>query len=211
MTEPALSGASDAVRRHYLEALARRMETAPDAVRHILQQKLQRVLADHADRPAPSSPAHPSDADGADAGGDTALSHASLAPLVALNRHIRAAGADAAPEQGDQARPGTSQARPDLKSAQRFRETWSRICAEETLAQAVARGPENAGPLNSHMLMLRTLTLMRGLSPEYLRRYLSQAESLLWLEQARGRLTQPAGRPATPRQGRGKGRRKPSP
>lgn len=201
MTEPEPIGVSDAVRLHYLEALVRRMQAAPDAVRHILQEKLRRALADCAERPGRSPPAHPAVARD-DVHGETAASHASVAPLVALNRHIRAASADATPEQGDYARPGASEARAELKSAQRFRETWSRICAEDALARAVARGPENAGPLNSHGLILRTLTLMHGLSPDYLRRFLSHADSLLWLEQARAKPRQPAARSAASRPGR---------
>ena len=66
----------------------------------------------------------------------------------------------------------------------RFREAWSRIAAEDRVAEAVERGPTNAGPLNSHMLVLRTLSLLRDLSPDYLRRFLSQMETLQWLEQA---------------------------
>jgi hypothetical protein len=66
----------------------------------------------------------------------------------------------------------------------RFREAWSRIAAEDQVTQAVERGPANAGPLNSHMLVLRTLSLLRDLSPDYLRRFLSQMETLQWLEQA---------------------------
>jgi hypothetical protein len=71
-----------------------------------------------------------------------------------------------------------------LPSVRRFRETWSRIAAEDQVTQAVERGPANAGPLNSHMLVLRTLALLRDLSPDYLRRFLSQMETLQWLEQA---------------------------
>jgi hypothetical protein len=56
------------------------------------------------------------------------------------------------------------------------------------VVQATHRAPENAGPLNSHMLVLRTLGLMRELSPHYLRRFLSHTETLLWLEQAQGQL-----------------------
>jgi len=56
--------------------------------------------------------------------------------------------------------------------------------------KATHRAPENAGPLNSHMLVLRTLGLMRELSPHYLRRFLSHTETLLWLEQAQGQLKQ---------------------
>ena len=34
-------------------------------------------------------------------------------------------------------------------------------------SQAIARGAANAGPLNSHMLVLRSLSSMRDLSPDY--------------------------------------------
>jgi hypothetical protein len=69
-----------------------------------------------------------------------------------------------------------------MKSVQRFRETWSRISAVDQVDKAIVRGPENAGPLNSHMLVLRSLGLMREISPDYLRRFLGQVETLLWLE-----------------------------
>ena len=71
-----------------------------------------------------------------------------------------------------------------MKSVRRFSEVWSKIAAEQQVAQAFTRGPENAGPLNAHRLMLRSLALMRSLSPDYLRHFLSQMDSLLWLEQA---------------------------
>jgi hypothetical protein len=45
---------------------------------------------------------------------------------------------------------------------------------------------------------------MRELSPDYLRRFLSYADSLLWLEHAHGRLRQPATRPKPARQRRSK-------
>ncbi|MBS3995867.1 MAG: DUF2894 domain-containing protein, partial [Hydrogenophaga sp.] len=75
----------------------------------------------------------------------------------------------------------------ELLSARRFRETWSRMAAEEQVVRAVGRGPENAGPLNSHQLVLRTLALMRELSPDYLRRFLAHTDALLWLEQAQAK------------------------
>lgn len=69
-----------------------------------------------------------------------------------------------------------------------MRETWERLGAEETVVQATHRASENAGPLNAHMLVLRTLGLVRELSPHTLRRCLSHTETLLWLEQAQGPL-----------------------
>ena len=41
----------------------------------------------------------------------------------------------------------------------------------------------NAGPLNSHRLVLRSLEMMRTLSPHYLQHFLSQMDTLLALEQ----------------------------
>ncbi len=92
-------------------------------------------------------------------------------------------------------RPAGQTASPqDLKSAVRFRETWARISAETEVDKAAHRAPENAGPLNAHNLVLRTLALMRELSPDYLRRFMGHTESLLWLDQAYGQLKQPAGK-----------------
>jgi hypothetical protein len=71
----------------------------------------------------------------------------------------------------------------ELKSLRYFRSTWSRLSAEQQLAQALAQAPENAGPLNSHLLVLRALQLMQEVSPDYLQRFMSYADTLLWLEQ----------------------------
>lgn len=78
----------------------------------------------------------------------------------------------------------------DLRSAQRFRETWERIGAEMQLQQARERAPQNAGPLNPQRLMLETLARMGELSPHYLRRFLAHTETLLWLEQVQVPLKQ---------------------
>jgi Protein of unknown function (DUF2894) len=109
--------------------------------------------------------------------------------LAVLNAHIAQANQAAAG-----GTPSSGGRWPDLRSAQRFRETWERLGAEEAVVRATHRAPENAGPLNSHMLVLRTLGLMSELSPHYLRRFLSQTETLLWLEQAQGQLKAPAGK-----------------
>ncbi|MFD2453353.1 DUF2894 domain-containing protein [Ideonella paludis] len=61
--------------------------------------------------------------------------------------------------------PSATQARPELKSAQRFRESWAVLCAEEVVDQASTQAPQNAGPLNAHRLVLHTLGLLRDLSP----------------------------------------------
>ena len=72
----------------------------------------------------------------------------------------------------------------ELKTLGYFRSTWARLSAERRLTQSLAKVPENAGPLNSHHLVHRSLTLMRDLSPEYLNRFMSYVDTLLWLDQA---------------------------
>lgn len=94
-----------------------------------------------------------------------------------------------------------SDSMPPLRSAQRFHELWQRIRTEDEIREAVARGPENAGPLNSHRLVLRALALMQQLSPDYLRHFVVHADTLMWLDRAqtplrRGGAATPPGRRA---------------
>jgi Protein of unknown function (DUF2894) len=110
-------------------------------------------------------------------------------PLAGLNAHIQRASAaarDGAPSGGG---PWS-----ELRSVQRFRETWERIGAEVQVQQARDRAPQNAGPLNPQRLMLETLARMGELSPHYLRRFLAHTETLLWLDQMQGQLKTPAGK-----------------
>lgn len=113
--------------------------------------------------------------------------HRPRSSLAELNAHIERASTAA--RAGLPAGGGDW---PDLRSAQRFRETWERIGAEVQVQQARDRAPQNAGPLNPQRLMLETLALMGELSPHYLRRFLTHTETLLWLEQAHVSLRPPA-------------------
>ncbi|MBU4424536.1 MULTISPECIES: DUF2894 domain-containing protein [unclassified Acidovorax] len=180
----------DPARFHFLEVLARRLPGQPVAVRQVLEGRLHAAVADYAER-ARSSP------DAAQQVGRPAIP-AAISPLVQLNRDLSArAQADA-----DVVRAGDGGSLSDMKSVRQFSEVWSKISAQRQVAQALDRGPENAGPLNSHRLMLRSLSLMQSLSPDYLRRFLSQVDSLLWLEQASAkplRSTAKPGRKSRPR------------
>ena len=197
MSEPTLEslrahGAQhhDPVRFRYLEVLAERLPTQPPAVRQVLAGRLQSAVADYAMR-ARAASAQP-------AGGAAATVAHTPSPLELLNRDLSArsqADADSMLTMGS----GPSVA--EMQSVRRFSEVWSKIAAEQQLAQAFTRGPENAGPLNAHRLMLRSLALMRSLSPDYLRHFLLQMDSLLWIERAAAR---PARAPLKPgRGGRG--------
>lgn len=113
-----------------------------------------------------------------------------LSPLAALNAHIE--HVSGVTVRGQHA---GSAAWPELRSAQRFRETWERLGAEVQVQQARERAPQNAGPLNPQRLMVEALAQMGELSPHYLHRLLAHTETLLWLEQAQAALRRPAAAP----------------
>ena len=79
----------------------------------------------------------------------------------------------------------------ELKSIQFFRDAWAQLSSGKRIAKAIENIPENAGPLNSHVLVIRSLSMMREISPEYVNRFVSYVDSLLWLEQA-GKKTESA-------------------
>lgn len=170
----------DPIRFRYLEALARRTQSQPAAVQRVLRPRLEAAIADYASRvdQSVSLPAV------------TARSAPLPSALIELNRYLHERSRD----EPHDALPGDAPRASEMKSVRRFSEVWSRIAAEQQVSQAVARGPENAGPLNSHRLMLRALHLMKGLSPDYLQRFLSQMDTLLWLEQANRKTVAPEGK-----------------
>lgn len=89
-----------------------------------------------------------------------------------------------APE-GTEAAPGDDGDTPvDTSSLAYFEKIWAELKVEQQLAEALAQAPENAGPLNSHLLALQSLKLMRDVSPGYLKRFVSYVDALLWLDQA---------------------------
>lgn len=102
----------------------------------------------------------------------------------------------------------TAAAPAELKSLRIFKDSWTRLGLEQQLTQALAQMPENAGPLNSHMLVLRALILMRDTAPDYLHRFMAYLETLLWFE-APESTAPPAKKTAAPAKAAGtKARRK---
>lgn len=177
----------DPVRFRFIEALARRAATHHGEARRILDDKLQQLLAAYGEdvektRGATIPPSTAKQQDRPDPG-----------PLAALLDHIarHAAPQGEEPSASDAARSLSSAPR-ELKSLGYFRSTWSRLSADRRLTQSLAAVPENAGPLNSHQLVHRALTLMRELSPEYLHRFMSHVDALLWLDRANAGSAAPA-------------------
>lgn len=173
------------MRRIYLEVLSRRVALADGKLREVLQTKLDAALQKCAQTTLPDTSQHL-----APARAGQPATNVRTKPLADLNHYIRQATqpADNSPA------PDRPTSHPELKSARRFKAVWSRIAAANQVHRALDRGPANAGPLNSHMLVLRSLALMQELSPDYLSRFLSQVDTLLWLDTRQ----QPASQAAAP-------------
>jgi hypothetical protein len=72
----------------------------------------------------------------------------------------------------------------ELKSVKYFRNTWSQLSVDKQVKNAIQQAPQNAGPINSHMVALRSLELMRDISPDYLNRFMTYMDSLMSLDTA---------------------------
>ena len=188
----------DPVRFHYLEVLSRRVEGASGEVRRILEAKLAQALVAHGER------LRLDNMDKAKADTEVADLPSHGSPLFELNQYIQQLTQDSSHPHHVPGRHSDTGPEEGIKSANRFRETWSKIAAETQVDQALVRGPENPGPLNAHMLALHSLALMRKLSPDYLRRFLAQVDALLWLDQVNEKYTLAAGKWARPARAKNK-------
>lgn len=189
----------DPVRFSRLEVLARRAEQAQGALAAVLGERFTAALADYRARHAQALAAadtalvglrarHPQAAQRLAAlrsQGDlraldrlaarlaaAAERSAALAPLRELRRVLAAHDA-AAPAAG---------AAPELKALRASRATWARLSVDRQLNRSLQKTPDNPGPLNSHALVLRALQQMDAIAPCYLDRFVSQVETLLWLD-----------------------------
>ena len=174
MADSSSSAIRDAVRARFAQALARRAGAHAGAARRVLDDRLAVLMAASspttgASRVDPVNPAR-----------------GALAELVA-----HASRQKTAPVLGPATKPretsphkAVTDAAAAAPTLQFFKRTWSRLSADQRLAQSLATLPGNAGPLNSHHLVHRSLTLMRELSPEYLERFVGYIDALQWLEQS---------------------------
>lgn len=178
----------DPVRLHYIEALAARASTYQGSVRRVLDAKLAAAVAALRASVAQDAQA---------AQGITTLA-TPTAPetrgetLGDLVRHMAAHALDKPDAHTTAA--ASAPTRTELKSVAYFRNTWSKLSVEKQVAQALEQAPKNAGPINSHMVALRALALMRDTAPDYLNRFTSYVDTLLSLDPAE-RVPAPAARP----------------
>jgi hypothetical protein len=193
----------DPVRLHYIEVLAKRAQAHSGSVKRMLDARLAQALAAFKERFEQAQcdaretitrtvPQYPDAADelqrffaASDFKGlqrfvatlETSGQRGSLGALVRqLEQH--------SPENIHTHLEANAGSRPELKVIRNFRNTWSKLSVDKQVTQALEQAPTNAGPINSHMLVLRSLALMRDISPDYLNRFMSYADTLLCLEQS---------------------------
>ncbi len=191
----------DPVRLHYAEALAKRADAHGGEVRRVLSAKLLRELAamqerlerarcdarEILDRGVRQYPHAAGELQQCFAAGDFKRLQNIIAALEGSQHRGSLAGLVRRLEQPSTGPSDTRPAenagvRPELKTIREFRDTWSKLSVDKQVAQALGQAPKNAGPINSHMLVLRSLALMRDISPDYLNRFMSYADTLLCLD-----------------------------
>lgn len=141
---------------HFLETLQQRLPSLPADVQQLVRQRLTRSIT------ALSARCEQAATDHAPASAQPSERPASLRDVVT---HWKA----------QPARPAPLLA---------LRQALSQASVQKQVAQALREAPRHAGPINSHMLMLRSLDWLQAHAPAYLQRFMAYADTLLSLEQA---------------------------
>ncbi|WNH52278.1 DUF2894 domain-containing protein [Stenotrophomonas oahuensis] len=88
---------------------------------------------------------------------------------------------------------------PQLPALAEFRSMWASLRTESQVRQTLAQeAPSDSGPLNSSMLVHRTLGWMGEVSPGYLQHFLAYVDNLAWLDTLQQRGTLPSRDSAAP-------------
>ena len=192
----------DPVRLHYLQVLATRANGHQNLVKRLLDAKLAQALVvfktrfeqaqgECRDIVAQTASHYPQAADNLQrlllTGDfkavrrliDTLKSNANRMTAGDLTRSIARQSANKV----DAHSTVTTRLRTELHTTQYFRETWSKLNVVKRVTQELDHPPPNAGPINSHRLVLRSLATMRDISPDYLSRFTSYVDTLLCLDQ----------------------------
>jgi hypothetical protein len=167
--QPALA-AFDPVGWHYTEQLSQRANEATGLTRDLLLAKREKALSEMNARWDAKTLSGEQDA-----APETTTETALTSPLAQLLQEMTPAAGETRPNQ-----PNSWRA--ESPRIQQFRKQLGQISVQKQVSKAMAQAPQNAGPINSHMLVLRSLSLMREASPEYLGRFMVYLDTLLCLD-----------------------------
>ena len=159
----------DSVGWHYIETLAQRSRVHTGSAHALLQDRLLHALQAFEQRMAQTTEAHQFP--------PPLASQAAPSALSLLLQEM----APPALEAASSSRLGLQ---PESPRVRQFRKQLRQISVHKQVSKAIAHAPHNAGPINSHMLVLRALGLMRDISPDYLNRFMTHVDTLLCLQAA---------------------------
>ncbi|MBB4127007.1 hypothetical protein GGR77_002321 [Xanthomonas translucens] len=108
------------------------------------------------------------------------VSASARSPLGELLQRFPAATANDANDTANATPLQSAQQLPTLDDARRL---WAELRSRSQLRQSLQLAPSDAGPLNSGVLVHRSLALMRTVSPGYLQHFLAYVDALSWLQQ----------------------------
>jgi len=164
----------DPVGWHYTEQLAQRANDATGLTRDLLLAKREKALSEMNARWDAKL-----DAKKLSGKPDASLdAEATLpSPLAQLLQEMTPPSGETRPSQ-----PNAWRA--ESPRIQQFRKQLGQISVQKQVSKAIAQAPQNAGPINSHMLVLRSLSLMREASTDYLGRFMVYLDTLMCLEEA---------------------------
>ena len=160
----------DAVGWHYIEVLAKRTQSQSGPAQTLLRDKLLQALQAFEVRLTEHQAVTTSDPAPA----------AVPSPMATLLQDMAPPLQDA-PVRAAIDLFGTHRESPRVRQ---FRKQLRQISVQKRVSKAIARAPQNAGPINSHMLVLRALGLMRDISPDYLNRFMTHVDTLLCLQES---------------------------
>ncbi len=171
----------------YLEALAARLPRLQGAARELLENRLAGLLEEY----AREVEGRPDEGSASARARETAQGRGALGRLLDefASTRTREQGAlagpaaDAEPAPAPQPAPVTAFPSEEMPLLQEVREIWDGVRTASQLRQSLVPAQEDAGPLNSSVLVHRALTLMQATSPEYLQHFVAYAEALSWMEQ----------------------------
>lgn len=175
----------DPVRFRLIEALERRASRYQGTARRVLDDRLAGLIHAYALKVEQAEAQH---ARPLEVELQSRSARSALAALVDdMHAQAQRDGRDTAPR----GTPAMRNAQRESEILEYFREIWSRINTASQLRQLPSQVPENAGPLNTHKLVYRSLVLMRALSPEYLQHFLGHVDALSWMQQLVGETAPP--------------------
>lgn len=159
---------------HLIEALATRAAAHDGQARAVLDARLAALLDAPAARPARAGR------------GKRTAKTAEVAPRSALAGLLQRLAEHGPGKAAPVAATALPKAFPELPALDEFRRTWAKVRTDSQLRQSLVASSEDAGPLNSAVLVNRAIHLMRDAAPGYLQHFVAYVDALSWMEQLQG-------------------------